>query len=233
VNRQERADGAASPSRFDPSGGRMNKVSAVKVRECIVLFGRSFWEFAVIFALAFALAFLSCGQAGDRSSGLPCTDLAFTASLASPSAGDLSLQPGTASSCSQVDVEVAVTDVAGIFTAGFDLTYPAAQLSYSGFSAGPLLKKDSPRNPPQFFVSATSPGHIEVTMTRLSPDPPVAAAGTETLITLSFTRITAGSGAIDFDGSAGSTVAESITDASGAAVPIASGPNHGGAVMVP
>ena len=66
-----------------------------------------------------------------------------------------------------------------------------------------------------------------------APDGAVAATGSETLITLRFTRIAAGSDRIDFALQPGSAVAERIVDDKGQPVSARFGPGHGGDVTIP
>ncbi len=187
--------------------------------------------------LAVIITFLSGACAGgggsEEDSGPACvTELSFASAISPVSDGDVYLQE-SANTCTTVDVSVLVANLSGIWTVGFDLTYPSAQVRYVSFTQGPLLKKGSPANQPFFFVSNPSDGTLQVTMTRFPPDPSVSAVGAEALITFRFSKVAVGTGMIDFDSSVGSTVDESIQDENGSARPASFGPGHGGLVTVP
>jgi hypothetical protein len=185
-------------------------------------------------ALTGALAVLA-GCSGSSEDGgppvLPCTDLLLRHDLTSPAAGDVYLQQIDAT-CTTVDVAVYVKDLGGIFTVGFDLTYPAAQLSYLSYTLGPLLQAGS-TTPPFHTVLNPAPGTLQVTGSRLNPDLPVTASGSEILFVIRFQRVAMGTGAVDFDSSGGSVFPEEIRDDSMALVPASFGPGHGGTVLVP
>ena len=125
-----------------------------------------------------------------------------------------------------------VADLGGIFSVGFDLTYPEAILRYDGFTAGPLLWKRSPSVPPLSLVKESG-GSLQVSMTRLAPDGDVAAVGGEILLTIHFTAIASGSGPIDFNTAPGSLFSEVVLDQNGLARPAVFSPGHGGAVTTP
>ena len=187
------------------------------------------WCALVLLALGGTLLACGGGGGGNDHDPVTCTNLSFTRALVTPTGGDVYLDEA-ATSCSSVDVAVIVNSLSGIFTVGFDLTVPSALLSYQSHTVGPLFLKGNPQNPPQVFVNP-GPGSVQVTMTRFAPDPPVSAVGSETLITLRFTRVGPGAAALDFD--TGSLVAETILDDNGVVLPAVFAPGHGGVVMVP
>lgn len=171
------------------------------------------------------------GGGGDDSDPVVCTNLAFDSVLVTPSDGDVYFEEST-STCTDINIVVLVTNLNDIFTAGFDLTFPASLLQYDSFTLGPLLQKGNPLTDP--FVNVTPvPGGLQVLMTRFAPDPPVSAVGSEALITLRFKRIGPGAAAIDFNTSVGSTASESIVDDGGVSLPAVFAPGHGGMVTVP
>jgi hypothetical protein len=187
----------------------------------------SFGSLAGLLLLAFNLG---CSKSGGRNDVTPCTPMLFSASLASPAPGDVSLA-STSSSCDVVDIEARVTDLSGIFTVGFTLSYPSTFIEYQGFTAGGLLYQGSPPTPPQFFVTNPSPGELVVSGTLFRPDSSVSAVGSATFITLHFVRMASGSGAVDFD--MGGSITNQIIDQNGSVVAASFGPGHGGTIQVP
>jgi hypothetical protein len=171
------------------------------------------------------------GGAADGNSVTPCASVSFTGSLSSPAPGDVSLQSG-AVSCDTVDIGVLVTTLSGIFTVGFEITYPSSIVAYQSFKPGPLLFQGSPSIAPAFFVTP-SPGVIVVSGTLFRPDPNVTAINGATFITLHFIKVASGSGAVDFNTSPGATINNQIIDADGNVVAASFGPGHGGVVQVP
>jgi len=155
-----------------------------------------------------------------------CKPLSLHGSLANPRPGDLFLRSGT-TTCDQAEVEVTADAVAGVFTASFDLRYPAALVKYTGFSLGPLLLRAPVATKPLCLVQESSPGSLQVTMTRFAPDRGVSAEGGETLLVLKFARVAPGSGDVDFNLDPASPVAEKIVDDAGSAVAARFGPGHG------
>lgn len=178
------------------------------------------------------LLLVSCGGGGGgEDDPIPCTSLAFDRALANLSNGDVYLEEAS-NSCSTVGVTVLVNNLTQIWTVSFDLSFPTNLLSYDSFTLGPLLQKGSPTNPPVVILNQVG-GAVEVTITRLAPDPTVDAVGSESLITLRFQRIAAGTGVIDFNTSGGSGVGEVILDENGNSRPATFAPGHGGMVIVP
>jgi len=161
-----------------------------------------------------------------------CPLPALRSALETPRPGDLYLRAGRAT-CTSLEIDVVAHGVEGLFTVAFDLHYPAALLKFEGHAPGPLLRRGAPRTPPLFLVRGPAPGQIQVSMTRFAPDGAVAAAGSETLITLRFTRIAGGSDRIDFALDPGSPVAERIVDDEGRTVSARFGPGHGGSATIP
>ena len=185
-------------------------------------------------ALAWATALLLlAGCHGNESSPtpIPCTDLDFQGAITAMANGDVFLAKDAAT-CSRLDVAVMVNNLTGIWTVGFDLVYPASEIRYDSYTLGPLLQKGAPANPPVVFVNQTTSG-LQVTMSRLQPDPNVDAVGAEELIRFRFLRVAAGTGLVDFDSSSNSTVSETILDESGNSRSASFGPQHGGLVTVP
>jgi hypothetical protein len=179
-----------------------------------------------------ALLSASCkGGGGSDNSSVSCTDMTFTAADAAPADGDIFLASGL-NSCTTLEVRVVVRNLSGIFTAAFDLTYPAGVVQYQSYTAGPLLTKGSPSVPPFFNVTPIT-GGVQVSMTRFAPDPSVSAVGSELLLTLRFNKVAFGSGMIDFNTGPGSLISEEILDENGSTRPASFVPGQGGLVMVP
>jgi hypothetical protein len=180
-----------------------------------------------------AVLLLLAGCHGNDSTPtpIPCMELDFQEAISAIAAGDVFLARGAAS-CSTVDVAVMVNNLTGIWTVGFDLVYPSSAIRYDSYTLGPLLQKGNPANPPVVFMNPTASG-LQVTMSRLQPDPGVDAVGAEELIRFRFQKVASGTGIIDFDSSSNSTVSETILDSAGNPRPASFGPQHGGLVMVP
>jgi hypothetical protein len=183
--------------------------------------------------LGWAVVLLSLGGCGGGEDANPpgCLELDFLQAITTIVDGDVFLWEGLAS-CSTVDVAVMVRSLTGIWTVGFDLTYPSSLIQYESYTLGPLLLKDSPVNPPVVLVNQIASG-VQVTISRLTPDSSVDAVGAEELITFRFRKVANGADIIDFDSSTTSTVSETILDASGNPRPASFGPEHGGLVTVP
>jgi hypothetical protein len=189
----------------------------------------------VTLAIASSLLFAACGGGGGGSDSQSptCSPITFDRALVSPAAGDVYLDESNAT-CSTIDIVILINNLSGIFTVSFDLNYPTAILDYQSFSLGPLILKGNPTTTPVVIVVPTT-GGISVTASRLAPDGPVTASGSEAFLRLRFGRIGSGSGPIDFDTSAGSHVSEVVLDNSTPAniAPASFGPGHGGMVMAP
>jgi len=183
----------------------------------------------VVAAVLFALG---CGGGGGGSDAVSCTPLSFDRALPTPANGDVYLDQSD-STCSTVDVGVMVSNLTGVFTASFDIAYPTGLLQYNSYTLGPLIQKGSPVNTP-VVIATQAGGTVQITMTRLNPDPDVDASGSEALIFLRFVRIASGAGVMEFDTSGASTVGEIILDQYGPpARPASFAPGHGGMVTVP
>jgi hypothetical protein len=180
---------------------------------------------------AVVLIISGCSGGGGGSDPMTCSSLTFDRALVTPATNDVYLDQA-GGTCSMIDIAVLVTGLSGIWSVSFDISYPTGLLAYQSFTVGPLLQKGAPLNTPVVVVT-TSGNDVQVSMSRLGSDPPVGAVGSESLITLSFARLAAGSAAIDFDSSGGSSVGEIILDDHGVARPAVFGPGHGGMVLVP
>ena len=184
---------------------------------------------------AAALAALSLAALGLASPALaapPCPLPALLPALQAPQPGDLYLRQGRVG-CTTLEVEVVVHSIAGVFTAGFDLGYPASLLEYQGYSPGFLLEKSRPKTAPLYLVRNPIPGSLVLSMTRFSPDGGVTADGAEVLVTLRFRRLEKGTGAIDFLTGQASPAREGVMDDRGKPVPARFGPGHGGTATLP
>lgn len=183
-------------------------------------------------ALAIVLALLGCASGGDDPvTGGGCSSITFTPGVTSPANADVFLA-APLNTCTDLNLNVLIDDLSGVYTVSFDLAYPAAVLRYASCAVGPLLTKQSPQSTPICVVTETGAGRLTVAVSRLNPDPSVTAGPSELLATLRFQRLTAGAGAIDFDTSGGSGP-ESVQDEFGNPRPASFGPDHGGLVSVP
>jgi hypothetical protein len=182
---------------------------------------------------AVALILSGCSGGGGGSDPVTCTNLSFDRALTTPAVNDVYLDQA-AGTCSTIGIAVLVDGLSGIWSVSFDISYPASLLAYQSYTLGPLLQKGAPLNAPVVVVH-TSGNDVQVTMSRLGSDPPVGATGSESLITLSFARLAAGSAAIDFDTSGASTVGEIVLDDNSPPTvrPAVFGPGHGGMVVIP
>jgi hypothetical protein len=183
-------------------------------------------------AIASSLLFAACGGGGGSDSNSPtCSPITFDRAIVSPVGGDVYMDTSTGT-CSTIDIVILINGLSGIFTVSFDLNYPTSILDYQSYSLGPLILQGNPTKTPVVIVVPTA-GGISVTATRLAPDGPVTATGSEAFLRLRFGRIASGSGPIDFDTSGGSHVSEAVIDNFGTALIASFGPGHGGMVMVP
>lgn len=180
--------------------------------------------------LCVALGLAACS--GGDDSPTPCISASFTPAIATIAAGDVFLGE-EASTCNSVVVSVLINDLTGIFTVGFDVTFPAGVLSYDSYTVGPLLLQGPPASSPFFLVKNSAPGVIQISASLLGGDPSVAAVGTQTLMTLTFSKVSSGTGSIDFDDSGASRVDEVVLDESGDPRPASFQPDHGGIFIVP
>jgi hypothetical protein len=184
-----------------------------------------------VVVVALLLAACGGGGGGDSHDTPMCTNLSFDRAMVTPGAGDIYMDQAS-STCTTLDVVILVSNLTGIFSVSFDLTYPTSALQYQSYTMGPLMLKGNPSNPPQVIVQPTSAG-ISIAMTRFSPDLPVSATGSEALISLRFVRTGSNSGVFDFNTGAGSTVGESVLDQNGNSRPAVWAPDHGGMVTIP
>lgn len=178
---------------------------------------RSACRAAGLLLLATTMLIAACGGSADSGSGDPLScslNTSFSGRATAP--GTIILQM-SAASCASLDLDVVFTGISGVFTVGFDITYPTAILAFNGYTQGPLLKQGSPATPPYFNVTELSPGRIAVFATRFSPDGGVDSSGAGTLMTLRFRATALGEGPVVFD-LASSPVQEQVLNASGGSV---------------
>lgn len=184
-------------------------------------------------AAGFTLAGLTIAlPALAASAPPPCTPLSLASRVTTPAAGDVYLRAGAAS-CDTIELEVAAHGLGGIFTVAFDLAYPSALLRYEGYSQGTLLLRGPPSQAPMFLVRESSPGTLQVSMTRFAPDPAVSASTSEGLVRLRFHRVAAGEGNVDFIADDTSAIPERVVDGQGKIVAARFTPGHGATITVP
>ncbi len=186
---------------------------------------------APVVALLLVLGLACKGKGNNGDDVIPCTSISYAGSIGTPGAGDVYLL-SLGSSCDTVDISVLVTNLSGIFTVGFEITYPPSVIGYQSFTPGPLLQQGSPPTPPRFFVTNPSPGEVMVSGTLFRPDSSVSAVGNAIFITFHFVRVASGSGTVDFN-TGGGSINNQIIDDNGSVVAASFGPGHGGVVQVP
>ena len=173
---------------------------------------------AGLLLLAAAVLLTACaGKEEDDGGGDPLSCTLNTGFVGrSIATGTIILQLSSAT-CGNLDLDVVFSGISNVFTVGFDITYPAAILTFDGFTSGPLLKQGSPATPPFFSVTESSPGRLVIFASRFSPAGAVDSAGASTLMTLSFSADAIGQGPVVFDLSS-SPVEDQVLDESGTAV---------------
>jgi hypothetical protein len=91
-------------------------------------------------------------------------------------------------------LQVNADQMTGLYGAGFDLTYPTAQLSYVSAEEGPFLNADG--SPTSLQVTETAPGTLVVGVTRLGNIS--GASGSATVVRFVFAVQSAGTGSLLF-----------------------------------
>ncbi len=95
-----------------------------------------------------------------------------------------------------VTVKATVTNVTGIYAAAFDVLYDETKATYIGFSPGTLLEQGS--HSPTYQVRDTGNGRVVVAATRNGNVGTVNAAGTVTIVNLTFRVKAVGESRADF-----------------------------------
>ncbi len=111
-------------------------------------------------------------------------------------AGSLALATAAGSSSSTLRLDLVATGVVDLFGASFDLVYPTQPVAYVAATEGAFLSS-SGAVATTFQVLETEPGRLLVGVSRLGAV--AGATGTGTLLTLEFSAVAAGSGAISFE----------------------------------
>jgi len=96
-----------------------------------------------------------------------------------------------------VTVDINVTDTNGIYAVAFDLNYVPSTANYVDFAEGSLLEQGG--HTPFYDVQEPQSGHLVVVATRQGSVPGVNAAGTDTVISLTFEMIQEGGSLVSFD----------------------------------
>lgn len=144
-----------------------------------------------------ATGLISCGGGGGGGTTAVLT-ANFTPDSATPAAGSVSMQRGSVAAAN-FNVDVRLSEVAGVFGAAFRVTYPTASVQYQSFdsSASRLRGATTPAASNfNFTVDATTtPGTLYVVATRLQNGagtiPGIDFTGTnDLLITLRFRATT-------------------------------------------
>jgi len=160
----------------------------------------SSWRPIVGTALGAGVALaVACGSASDGSAVAPGIQATFLADRSSPESASVSLvQAATAGDL--VTVHASVTDVAGLYGAGFYLTVDPAIVAFVRYAPGDVLETGG--HSPVYLVDASQPGLIVVSTTRLGAVPAVDVTGTRTLLSLTFRGIGVGACHVTFHGAA-------------------------------
>lgn len=158
----------------------------------------------------------ACGGGGGGGGGPtappppapPAPGITFTAT-GGGSAAAVTLVRGAASTATTLVLELRADQVTDLYGLSFDLTYPQAQLRYDGVTEGALLSAGGRQT--SLLISPTAPGTLVVGFSRLGAV--AGAEGSGVLLTLRFTAVGAGSGALGF-------ARNSALDSSGASLPL-------------
>lgn len=143
-------------------------------------------------ALALVAASLALAPAcggGDGGTVAPALCLSFTAAQP-PAQGRVAVRQGSGS-CSARSLDVVVTDVSDVFSGSFTVTFDPARVAFGGASAsGSFLAAGGT----QVNVVQTNPqpGSVTVGISRVQSTTGVNVTGSQVLVRLSFSPVTAG-----------------------------------------
>ncbi len=160
--------------------------------------GRSRWPWLLrgVLALVQALALTACG--GGGGGGGPTGPPPPTSAIVFPPAAGgsgIQLASGPGSQGVTLALDVRTTGIHDLYGVAFHLTYPTAVLRFTGAVEGGVLN-GSGGTPTSIQAVEAPAGNLVVGLTRLGPVPGTSAAGI--LMTLQFTGIASGSGALAF-----------------------------------
>jgi hypothetical protein len=143
---------------------------------------------ALVLALVSVLCACGGGGGGAVGGGGGSTNVnaAFVADVPSPGADSVSLAEASSSGAA-VTVAVNLTDVSGVYSAGFDLTFDSSRVSFEGYSPGTVLEQGG--NSATYAVNQVTAGRIRVGATRQGNASEVNVTGSQAVIRLNF-RVT-------------------------------------------
>ena len=144
-----------------------------------------------VLVLALVSVLCACGGGGgaaDGGGGGGSTNVnaGFVPDVASPGANSVSLAESS-SSGNAVTVNVNLTDVSGVYSAGFDLTFDSSRVTFQGYTPGSVLEQGG--NTPTYAVNQVTAGRIRVGATRQGNAAEVTVSGSQPVIRLNF-RVT-------------------------------------------
>jgi hypothetical protein len=149
----------------------------------------------VLLQLLQALLLTSCGGGGGGGPTAPPPPTSTIVFTAAGSGSGIQLASGAGSQGTTLTLDVRTTGIHDLYGVAFHLTYPTAVLRYTGATEGGVLS-GSGGSPTSFQVAEAPVGNLVVGLTRLGPVPGTSAAGI--LMTLQFTGIASGNGALAF-----------------------------------
>lgn len=162
-----------------------------------------------VFAGVLALIAPACGGGGGGGGPTqppaPQTGITFTPSgTAAGNSVSLSRQ---GQSTTVLTLQVDANQLTDLYGVSFDLRFPTAALTFTGFTEGGLLNAGGAATSAQ--VVESPPGNLVVGISRLGAVGGVTGSGT--LLTLNFSAVASGNGALTFAGpqafSSGGTIA--------------------------
>jgi hypothetical protein len=155
---------------------------------------------SAIATIAISVAVLaSCS--GGSGGGVIADPVAagFAPAAPAPAAASVTLQAGAAAD-DVIEVDVVLTDVAGVFSLAFDVVFDASHASYAGAIEGDFLSSGATDT--EFLVTA-APGRLIVGLSRIQDGangvPDVDAVGSRVAATLRFRVLRPGASGLDFD----------------------------------
>jgi len=154
---------------------------------------RTRWMLAALVVMALSTA---CGGGGGGGGGPttpppPPPGIRFTPS-GSPSTNSLYLTEGAQTNVNRLFLEVRVNDVDELYGVAFDLVYPSQLLAFARAKEGNFFKGTTSLQAVEKALGRVIVGH-----TNLGANEPESGSGL--LMTLEFTPINNGSGAMSFD----------------------------------
>ena len=143
---------------------------------------------------------VACGGGGDSTGdvinnggGSTTLSASFVPDLPAPGPGTVSLQPGS-SSGNVITVDAMVTDIAGVYSAGFDVVFNPLQVEFVGRSAGQMLESGGASV--AYTAQVVGSNRVVVGVSRVGVVSTTDAVGSETLVRLTFRLSRSGSSAL-------------------------------------